>query len=108
MGKSNATPYIGSYVLETLTTGMYGQSENALREYVQNSFDSIRQAVRLGMILKEEGPNKHCPSRLQTWRLQMLHPPPQTLADVDTTYSNITCAVSGCTVHVCSSSISPQ
>jgi hypothetical protein len=55
MSKTNAIPYIGSYVLETLTTGMYGQSENALREYVQNSFDSIRAAIRLGVMTKGEG-----------------------------------------------------
>lgn len=55
MSKTNATPYIGSYVLETLTTGMYGQSENALREYVQNSFDSIRAATRLGIMTKGQG-----------------------------------------------------
>jgi len=55
MSKTNATPYIGSYVLETLTTGMYGQSENALREYVQNSFDSIRAATRLGIMTKSQG-----------------------------------------------------
>jgi len=31
-----------------------------------------------------------------------------TLTDADTTYSNITCATSGCAVHVGSSSINPQ
>lgn len=39
-------PYFGGFVLETLTVGMYGESRNALREYVQNSFDSIRRAHR--------------------------------------------------------------
>jgi molecular chaperone HtpG len=43
-------PYVGSYVLESLTTGMYGASENALREYVQNAFDSVRSAIQLKMI----------------------------------------------------------
>jgi hypothetical protein len=38
-------PHFGAFVLETLTLGMYGESRNALREYIQNSFDSLRQAV---------------------------------------------------------------
>jgi hypothetical protein len=48
-------PYIGSYVLETLTTGMYAESRNALREYIQNSFDAIRAAVRAKVIKTSEG-----------------------------------------------------
>jgi hypothetical protein len=48
-------PYIGSYVLETLTTGMYAESRNALREYIQNSFDAIRAAVRAKVIKQAEG-----------------------------------------------------
>ncbi len=43
-------PHFGAFVLETLTMGMYGESRNAIREYVQNSFDSIRQAVREGQL----------------------------------------------------------
>lgn len=35
---------IGSYVLETLTTGMYLEPRDCIREYVQNSFDAIRSA----------------------------------------------------------------
>jgi Histidine kinase-, DNA gyrase B-, and HSP90-like ATPase len=50
-----AEPYIGSYVLETLTTGMYAESRNALREYVQNSFDAIRAAIRSKVIKQSEG-----------------------------------------------------
>ncbi len=38
-------PYFGGFVLETLTVGMYGESKNALREYVQNGFDSIQDAI---------------------------------------------------------------
>jgi Histidine kinase-, DNA gyrase B-, and HSP90-like ATPase len=38
-------PEFGAFVLESLTLGMYGESRNAIREYVQNSFDSLRQAV---------------------------------------------------------------
>lgn len=40
------TPHIGAFVLETLTLGMYGEPRHTLREYVQNSFDSIRAAQR--------------------------------------------------------------
>lgn len=46
-------PYIGSYVLESLTTGIYGESENAIREYVQNAFDSTRSAVQQKLITEE-------------------------------------------------------
>src|SRR3546814_6617319 len=35
---------IGSYVLETLTTGMYVEPRDAIREYVQNAFDAIRSS----------------------------------------------------------------
>ena len=37
---------IGAFVLETLTLGMYGEPRHTLREYVQNSFDAIREAKR--------------------------------------------------------------
>jgi hypothetical protein len=43
---SRSIPYIGAFVLETLTLGMYGEPRHTLREYVQNSFDSIRAAQR--------------------------------------------------------------
>lgn len=49
------TPFFGSFVLETLTVGMYGESRNAIREYVQNGFDSIQKAVKLKLIGNEEG-----------------------------------------------------
>lgn len=45
-GVHRPTPHIGAYVLETLTLGMYGEPRHTLREYVQNSFDSIRTAQR--------------------------------------------------------------
>ena len=48
------TPHIGAFVLETLTLGMYGEPRHTLREYVQNSFDSIRAARRTGF-LNERG-----------------------------------------------------
>jgi hypothetical protein len=35
---------IGSFVLETLTTGMYVEPRDSVREYVQNAFDAIRSA----------------------------------------------------------------
>ncbi len=38
--------HIGSYVLETLTVGMYGEPRHAIREYIQNAYDSIRRARR--------------------------------------------------------------
>nr|NHJ86816.1 hypothetical protein [Asgard group archaeon] len=43
---NNNTMKIGAFVLETLTTGMYTNPLDCLREYVQNSFDSIREAER--------------------------------------------------------------
>ena len=46
MSNIKIEPYFGGFVLETLTIGMYGESRNALREYVQNAFDSIRRAHR--------------------------------------------------------------
>jgi hypothetical protein len=39
-------PYFGGFILETLTLGMYGEARNAIREYLQNSFDAVRQAVK--------------------------------------------------------------
>ncbi|TIP18414.1 ATP-binding protein [Mesorhizobium sp.] len=38
-------PYFGGFVLETLTIGMYEETRNAIREYIQNSFDSIQRAI---------------------------------------------------------------
>jgi len=43
---SEKMPKIGAFVLETLTTGMYTNSLDTLREYIQNSFDSIRESER--------------------------------------------------------------
>lgn len=37
---------IGAKILDVLTTGMYPNALDALREYVQNSFDAIRRAER--------------------------------------------------------------
>ncbi len=49
-------PHFGAFVLETLTIGMYGESRNAIREYIQNGFDSLRDAV--GIKLVEEADAK--------------------------------------------------
>lgn len=38
-------PFFGGFVLETLTIGMYGEARNAIREYIQNGFDSIQRAI---------------------------------------------------------------
>lgn len=46
---------IGSYSLETLTTGMYEDPRHCLREYIQNSYDSIRSARSNGLIGEREG-----------------------------------------------------
>jgi hypothetical protein len=51
----NQTPKIGAYVLETLTTGMYTNPLDTLREFVQNAADSIREAEETGLILRGEG-----------------------------------------------------
>lgn len=47
---SKATVEIGAYVLESLTTGMYTEPLDAIRELVQNSADSLRLAVESGLI----------------------------------------------------------
>ena len=46
---------IGAFVLETLTTGMYAQPLDTLREFVQNSADSIRRAEAKGLLAPGEG-----------------------------------------------------
>ena len=38
-------PFFGGFVLETLTIGMYGEARNAIREYIQNGFDSVHRAI---------------------------------------------------------------
>src|SRR4051812_47871702 len=44
--KALSVPHIGSFMLETITLGMYGEPAHTIREYVQNAFDSIRAARR--------------------------------------------------------------
>ncbi|MBO9111750.1 MULTISPECIES: ATP-binding protein [Rhizobium/Agrobacterium group] len=47
--------HIGPYVLESLTTGMYGEPRHTIREYVQNAFDAIETARDSGTLQKSEG-----------------------------------------------------
>lgn len=46
---------VGSFFLETLTTGMYEDPFHCIREYVQNGYDAIRDAVRAGTLKEGEG-----------------------------------------------------
>lgn len=55
MTTNNNYPQIGAFVLETLTTGMYRNPLDALREYIQNAFDSIREAERKSVIKNGAG-----------------------------------------------------
>ena len=48
-------PFFGGFVLETLTIGMYGESRNAIREYIQNGFDSIRRALSDELLAPDDG-----------------------------------------------------
>lgn len=41
---------VGKYTLESLTTGMYSDPKIVYREYIQNSVDSLENAVQLGTI----------------------------------------------------------
>lgn len=41
---------IGKYTLESLTTGMYSEPKIVYREYIQNSVDSLEEAVATGLI----------------------------------------------------------
>ncbi|MGO9952188.1 MAG: hypothetical protein ACLPN1_08245 [Dissulfurispiraceae bacterium] len=55
MADATPVPKIGAFVLETLTTGMYTNPLDTLREYVQNSFDSIREAENSGLLARAAG-----------------------------------------------------
>lgn len=41
---------VGKYTLESLTTGMYSDSKIVYREYIQNSVDSLENAVYMGLL----------------------------------------------------------
>jgi len=47
--------YVGSYVLETLTTGMYTEPRDCIREYVQNALDAVDAARQSKLIAAHEG-----------------------------------------------------
>ena len=51
----NYTPKVGAFVLETLTTGMYTNPLDALREYIQNASDAIISAERFKMLRPNTG-----------------------------------------------------
>lgn len=44
------TVQVGKYTLESLTTGMYSDPKIVYREYIQNSVDSLENAVSLGCL----------------------------------------------------------
>jgi molecular chaperone HtpG len=46
---------VGSFFLETLTTGMYEDPFHCIREYVQNGYDAIRDAGRAGSLKEGDG-----------------------------------------------------
>ena len=41
---------IGKHTLESLTSGMYSNSYVVFREYLQNSVDSIDEAIKAGIL----------------------------------------------------------
>ncbi len=51
----NPMPKIGAFVLETLTTGMYTNALDSIREYIQNASDSIITAKRFKQLTSNEG-----------------------------------------------------
>ena len=48
-------PTLGVHLLETVTRGMYSLPFHSVREYIQNAYDSIREARREGLIKPTEG-----------------------------------------------------
>lgn len=46
---------VGSYSLESLTTGMYEDPRHCIREYVQNGYDAIRAARSEGLLGAADG-----------------------------------------------------
>ncbi len=51
----NRQPTLGVHLLETITRGMYSEPLHSIREYIQNSYDSIRDARRMGLLDASEG-----------------------------------------------------
>ncbi len=48
--RMEAEVQVGKYTLESLTTGMYSDPKIVYREYIQNSVDSLENAVQQGII----------------------------------------------------------
>ncbi len=48
-------PTLGVHLLGTITTGMYSNPLDSIREYVQNGYDSIRTARREALLQPDEG-----------------------------------------------------
>lgn len=46
---------VGSFFLETMTTGMYEDPFHCIREYIQNGFDAIQDAIRQGILSADDG-----------------------------------------------------
>ena len=53
--KHDYAPTLGVHLLETITRGMYREPFHAVREYIQNAYDSIREARRHGILGDSEG-----------------------------------------------------
>ena len=51
----NPQPTLGVHLLESITLGMYSDPLHCIREYIQNAYDSIREARRLELLSKNEG-----------------------------------------------------
>lgn len=50
MAEEKINVEVGKYTLESLTTGMYSEPKIIYREYIQNSVDSLEQALAAGII----------------------------------------------------------
>ena len=46
---------VGAFVLDTLTVGMYTDARDAVREYIQNALDGIRQGIAEELITADAG-----------------------------------------------------
>jgi molecular chaperone HtpG len=46
---------VGKHVLESLSLGMYSNPFDIYREYIQNASDSIDEAYKQSLLLKDEG-----------------------------------------------------
>lgn len=50
IAKINNKPVVGKYILDTLSTGMYNDPLIVIREYIQNSVDSVDEAISIGIM----------------------------------------------------------